>query len=125
MPQRDQGRCRQVFAMAQRFLQSGSVIGPVTFRGTQVIIKERRRFPRHRVMGVGKISVSETEPSMDCIVIDWSEGGARLRLVEPEKCPDAFTLFTKDGKTTECRVVWRQEANVGVEFLEPSPPSAR
>ena len=88
-------------------------------RGAQLPTTERRQFPRVRVIGVGKISVSEDEPSMDCIVIDWSQGGAQLRLVEPENCPDRFTLFTRDGKITECRVVWRRDANIGVEFVEP------
>ena len=88
-------------------------------KGTRSELVERRRYPRVRVIGVGKISVSEDEPSMDCIVIDWSQGGAQLRLVEPENCPDRFTLFTRDGKITECRVVWRRDANIGVEFVEP------
>jgi hypothetical protein len=83
-------------------------------------VNERRQFPRLRVMGVGKISVSEQEPSMDCIVLDWSHGGAQIRLVEPDKCPDKFTLFTKDGRITECLVVWRREAHIGVRFLNLS-----
>jgi hypothetical protein len=89
-------------------------------KGAKLPTTERRQFPGARVIGVAKISVSEHKPSMDCIVIDWSQGGAQLRLVEPENCPDQFTLFTRDGRITDCRVMWRREANIGVQFLEPS-----
>ena len=82
-------------------------------------VNERRKFPRTRVMGVGKITVSEQKPSMDCIVVDWSHGGAQLRLVEPDKCPDQFEILTKDGGVTGCLVVWRRDAYVGVRFLKP------
>jgi hypothetical protein len=98
--------------------QDGAQVTPA--RGAELPTTERRQFPRVSVIGVAKISVSEYEPSMDCIVIDWSHGGAQVRLVEPENCPDQFTLFTRDGRITDCRIVWRREANVGVQFLEPS-----
>ena len=42
----------------------------MAIRGANAGIAERGQFPRVRVMGVGKISVSEREPSMDCIVLD-------------------------------------------------------
>jgi hypothetical protein len=89
-------------------------------KGARSELVKRRQSLHLKVIGVGKISVSEDELSMDCIVIDWSQGGAQIRLVEPENCPDQFTLFTKDGRITECRVVWRRDANIGVQFLGPS-----
>jgi hypothetical protein len=92
----------------------------VPAKGAKSPTTERRQFPGAKVIGVAKISVVESEPSMDCIVIDWSQGGAQLRLVEPEKCPDQFTLFTQDGRMTECRVMWRRDAYIGAQFVGPS-----
>ena len=71
-------------------------------------------------MGAAKISVSDQEPTMDCIILDWSHTGACIRLVEPDKCPDKLTLHTKDNRPTDCQVVWRQESNIGVQFLKPA-----
>lgn len=84
-------------------------------------VEEWRKHRQFFVIGVAKISISEGEPSTDCIVMDWTESGAQLRLVEPDQCPDSFTLFTRDGGTTDCRVIWRRDAYIGVAFVEPSP----
>ena len=54
----------------------------------------------------------------DCMVIDLSDGGARL--YAEAGLPDAFTLIVSGGGAPmqrECRVVWRLGGECGVAFV--------
>jgi len=59
-----------------------------------------------------------------CMLSDASESGARLTLDAPGKVADAFTLrLSKDGVSSrECRVIWRSDSQVGVEYLAVPKP---
>src|SRR5579862_4666001 len=52
-----------------------------------------------------------------CIVEDISEGGAQL-IVDNLQTPDTFRLYFAPGAINyrTCRVRWRKEGAVGVEF---------
>ncbi len=54
-----------------------------------------------------------------CIVADVSEGGARLDCGDPAGVPEEFVLILTDrqeGARRRCRVIWRSEKQIGVEF---------
>jgi hypothetical protein len=53
-----------------------------------------------------------------CTVLDISENGGRVRLDAGPPLPDHFELlFTSAGTVRrDCRVVWRQDNYLGVEF---------
>ena len=53
-----------------------------------------------------------------CILANFSNGGARITGLRGETVPDEFTLrITRGhGRTRKCRVLWRTEDAVGVEF---------
>ena len=69
---------------------------------------------------------------LPCSIWDISEDGARLAAPHPERLPSTFTLLlNSDGSTTKyCRVAWRSNSHVGVQFVdasyrETSAPSLR
>ncbi len=54
-----------------------------------------------------------------CVVWDISDGGARLAAPRPSDLPPAFKLLTRDGDVERlCQVVWRNDKQLGVEFLQ-------
>ena len=56
------------------------------------------------------------EHIIECVIVDLSEGGARISLADfPELVPDYFKL--KVGAILpKCRVRWRRLNDLGVEF---------
>jgi hypothetical protein len=54
----------------------------------------------------------------DGIMLDISEGGARIAVDNPQLLPIIFTAFLSPRGVSvwRCRVVWRGLAEVGVEF---------
>lgn len=65
------------------------------------------------------ISLYEGAKRQPCMVLDVSPGGGRVRLLPGAFVPDNFTLLlTPCGKVRRaCRVVWRRENQIGVEFF--------
>ena len=63
--------------------------------------------------------------SVQCLIIDLSAGGARLRLDAPDFPDDGLTLIDQFHKTLNaCGVVWRKESFVGVKFSPPEESAA-
>lgn len=55
-----------------------------------------------------------------CVVRNFSSTGARLEVALPASLPDIFDLiFDDDSARLPCRVKWRREGAVGVEFQLP------
>jgi hypothetical protein len=56
----------------------------------------------------------------DCTVSDISAGGARVTLDRTGPLPQAFTLcLTNNGNVyRECKVAWRRESVIGVQFVD-------
>lgn len=77
---------------------------------------ERRRYPRSKMIGTGQVAVGDGYVAMECVVLDWSDGGARLRPTDVVSCPDSFTLMTTTGQTRPCQVIWRRNDTLGVAF---------
>ncbi|RYF22324.1 MAG: PilZ domain-containing protein [Oxalobacteraceae bacterium] len=54
-----------------------------------------------------------------CTVVDVSVSGARLQVPGSVTVPDQFELSTDlSGSSRRCRTVWREDGQVGVEFVE-------
>ena len=77
---------------------------------------ERRTIDRHKMLGKGIVSFAGGNCSMDCLVLDLSEGGARIRPADVLTCPDKFFLVTEEGGRVACEVVWRRNDLIGVQF---------
>jgi hypothetical protein len=52
----------------------------------------------------------------DCIVLDLSEGGARIAVENPQFLPDSFAVLLTPRGLRRCRLIWRSHAEIGVEF---------
>jgi len=79
--------------------------------------EERRRIARHVVNIPARIDVGGTIRA--CTVVDISELGAKLAVEGALALPDSFTLLLSPSghPARRCRVAWRADENVGVEFL--------
>jgi hypothetical protein len=53
-----------------------------------------------------------------CTLVDLSSGGAKLAGVRAHTIPDEFRLRTPLGDRRSCRVIWRTEDSLGVEFTD-------
>jgi hypothetical protein len=62
----------------------------------------------------------------ECQLSDVSDGGARLLVPSPDDIPETFTLRLSSRGTSKrnCRVVWRSDTEVGIEF-DKTKPGAR
>jgi hypothetical protein len=81
--------------------------------------EERRQHSRVAWVSPGRIDLADGEAPRPCLVHDLSNGGARLNLPDAAALPERFTLYlaARRGGPRECRVVWRTNRAVGVEFL--------
>ena len=53
-----------------------------------------------------------------CILVDLSNGGAKIAGVRAHTIPDEFRLYTPIGDHRSCRVIWRTDDTLGVEFTD-------
>ena len=77
-------------------------------------MEERRTVHRVGKVATGKILFGSAV--IDCAILDVSDRGARLELSTTKELPSDFVLKLTEGERRECKVVWRDENRVGVEF---------
>jgi len=78
---------------------------------------ERRRVARHRTLKSGKIVVQPYASVFDCTVRNLSPHGALLVVASLVAIPERFDLVLEaTGEQHPCRVIWRGEDRLGVEF---------
>jgi hypothetical protein len=78
---------------------------------------ELRRSQRQRTFKGGAISFA-SEPSIECIVRNLSETGARIELERLVEVPNNFTLLIKPELLRRaCAVAWRSGVLIGVRFI--------
>jgi PilZ domain len=86
---------------------------------------ERRALARHKTFIKGRIYFNNRLSSVDCIVRDLADIGARLEIPENVTLPDSFELYlpTKD-EHFQARVKWRKGNNLGIAWGAESARSA-
>ena len=47
---------------------------------------------------------------------DLSATGARIGVPAPDRLPLKFALLFPDGTRRRCRLIWRSEQRIGIEF---------
>ncbi|MDH3702417.1 MAG: PilZ domain-containing protein [Alphaproteobacteria bacterium] len=55
--------------------------------------------------------------TMRCFVVDLSESGARLRPEDAVSLPEQFDLQLEHNLTVQCKVIHRDDTELGVTFL--------
>ena len=80
-------------------------------------MNELRQTQRHRTLKKAHIVVSDGFSTIDCVVRNLSETGAQLKVASVLGIPDQFPLKMGDGRTLQCRIAWKRETDIGVEFV--------
>ena len=73
---------------------------------------DNRKHPRRDIERSVSIKVS-----ISAVLRDVSALGARLSVDEPARLPDTFVLELSEKLSRWCRVAWRTDKEVGVEFV--------
>ncbi len=78
-----------------------------------------RRFARIRPQGLvssrARIITGPKAPLIDCVLVDYSAGGACLDFRGQVAVPSRFELLHGNSRK-RCRVVWKKGTRVGVAF---------
>jgi hypothetical protein len=87
---------------------------------------EKRAKPRVMVnRAVKAISLDDSSPAVDCVLLDISQSGCKLQSRAIGMLPDEFMLILSDDLTRWCRVVRRLKNEVGARFVnQRSAPAA-
>jgi hypothetical protein len=81
-------------------------------------MNERRDSLRHRSFLKGRLYYNNKLSSVDCLVRDISDGGARLKFFGVVTVPDFIELHLPNkDETYRAKVQWRAGDEVGVAFL--------
>jgi two-component system, chemotaxis family, chemotaxis protein CheY len=78
-------------------------------------MSDRRTKQSQRVLKSAKIAINRGSV-IDCTIRDISKNGACLRVASPVGIPEVFELVLDDKIQQRCRVKWRKETQIGVEF---------
>lgn len=82
---------------------------------------ERRGGERQSVHRRAKFFLDHLNASVECIVLDVSRSGARLRITDSLMLPDEFDLLLSyQGERQRVRLRWRRHKDIGVEFIKSS-----
>jgi PilZ domain len=77
----------------------------------------QRKVPRRNVRYPARIDAIDGS-ALPCMLVDISQTDARLLATGTDQIPGEFTLLLGSAVRT-CRVVWRNERQLGVQFLPP------
>jgi len=82
---------------------------------------ERRALIRHKTFIKGRIYFNNRLTSMDCIVRDVTEKGARLQVSESVALPDAFELYLPNkDEHFRAQAQWRKGDQLGISWTPDS-----
>ena len=88
---------------------------------------ERRRRSRQKAFLQGRIFFNNRRNSVDCLIRDISDQGAKLRFSSTIATPDVVELHVPSrDESYRARIEWRAGEEVGVSFedAETAPPLA-
>jgi hypothetical protein len=71
---------------------------------------------------VGLLDYRDGEEPRPCQILDISSGGARLSVFsDPKTVPEMLVLLLSPTAAVRraCKVVWRSQSGIGVQFLKP------
>lgn len=93
---------------------------PVENRQTELRPGEPRRcHPRFTVVWTGRIVAASR--ALDCVILNISASGAKLRVFESMELPQRFTLIVDRFGDFPAELVWRDRRSAGVRFVgDPS-----
>ena len=78
-------------------------------------MNDKRRAPRPRTLKGGVIAFNDRSSTIDCVVRNFSPGGAMLKVASTVGIPARFELKL-DDEFRWCHVKWRRDTSIGVAF---------
>ena len=70
----------------------------------------------------GQIIIANGISTIDCVVRDLSEHGARISVDDPIMLPESFSfMLVEDGIVYPAFKRWQQGKSIGIEFSEAGP----
>jgi hypothetical protein len=82
-------------------------------------MKERRSVSRQKSFLQGRIFYNQRRSSVDCLVRDFSDIGAKLKFSESISVPEVMELYIPNrDEFRRARVQWRTAGEMGVTFGE-------
>ena len=81
------------------------------------MIKDHRKASRRPLRHTAWVTINGEELH-GCAISDISDTGARLDVEKPDILPEKFVLLlsSRGSPKRKCRVIWRTEKQIGVEF---------
>lgn len=78
---------------------------------------EQRTEPRKRTFLKGTLYFNNRLNSVECLIRDFSDHGARVQFSAPTSVPDAVELYIPArDQTLHGRVRWRKDEEIGLSF---------
>ena len=102
--------------MYLRYVMSETVFEPENTMQASVELNDRA--VRQRTLKKGVVSYGDGYLTVECLVRDMSNGGAKLKLVNGVPVPNRFQLLVpSDGISVDCEVRWRESNQLGITFV--------
>ena len=80
-------------------------------------MRERRKSFRELTLKTGKVHIPGGARSVDCAVLDISDGGACVLVPNAAEIPSRFILTLDRSEATYCcEVQWKTRSRIGVRF---------
>ena len=79
-------------------------------------MRDLRRARRSRM--IKSLQIVSTDADIDCVILNLSKTGALIYLPKPLDLPEMMILRWPDGTERPARSCWRQDTDVGFEFLD-------
>jgi PilZ domain len=77
---------------------------------------ERREGARRRILKTAKIVFNDGRSTIDCLVRNQSDSGARLKIATVVGVPDEFELSIMGSRPRACHVIWRTAEELGIRY---------
>ncbi len=78
--------------------------------------RERRQYSRTHLIWTGSLAFGDR--SVDCVIMNASANGAKIRVAEALPFPEIVTLRIPRLGGFRAEVVWSRDNKLGVRFLE-------
>jgi len=86
--------------------------------GGQIVL-ERRQYPRNRVYYGGMVAFNARNSTLDCVVRNFSQRGAKIEFENSAMLPDRVDFeVARRGLSCLARLVWRDQNAAGLMFSE-------
>ena len=83
---------------------------------------DRRKHWRGRVYYGGRLAFNQRGSTLDCLVRDFSDGGARVQMSHAMLLAGAVDLTIEcKGMSYLSQMVWRRGSEAGLVFTQPRP----